>query len=83
MYLGVWSSNHVIVPKPSASSPMVFGGAHTSTSPPCRPENDRKESKSGGNSKKTSPSGSTSGANPLVEFKKHPHGGDRCGKLPA
>ena len=74
---GVWSSNHVVMPKTSSSSPMVFGGARASSSPPARPETDRKEPKSAGNSRKTSPNGSTSGSNPLVEFKKHPNGGDR------
>ena len=76
-FAGVWSSNHVVMPKTSSSSPMVFGGARALSSPPARPETDRKESKSAGNSRKTSPNGSTSGSNPSVEFKKHPNG-DRC-----
>ena len=76
-FVGVWSSNHVVMPKTSSSSPMVFGGARASSSPPARPEPDRKEPKSAGNSRKTSPNGSTSGSNPSVEFKKHPNGGDR------
>ena len=76
-FAGVWSSNHVVMPKTSSSSPMVFGGARASSSPPARPEPDRKEPKSAGNSRKTSPNGSTSGSNPSVEFKKHPNGGDR------